>query len=154
MRFSKWSFRNADVILETKPERQTEIEGVLERLPEKHPVDNLHNLVCKGLSNAGWSKSKEISRHLPKKQTFDSFDDRIGVEVEFSRYEIVYRDYFRFLLAYNLDKIDLGILVVFTEETKKKYKDPNVAPSFEYCVSELESLKHLVGVPILVIGLE
>lgn len=122
MNYTTWSFRNADAIVNSKSDRRREICGVLGQLPSKHPVDKLHNLTRNYLESKGWNKEELVSPALTKRQSFDNYRDRIAVEIEFSRYEFVYRDYFRFLLAYNEDKIDVGVLIVFTKNTRIHYR--------------------------------
>lgn len=153
MQYVSWFHRGADAILHTKSDRRREIENVLKGLPAEHPIERPHNRIRNDLEAEGWSKMELVSLSLSRKQNFDNLRDRIAIEIEFSRYEFVYRDYFRFLLAYHEDKIDIGVLIVYTDKTRFLYNDPNQAPSFEDCTEELSKLKHILGVPIWVVGL-
>ncbi|MFW9889137.1 MAG: BglII/BstYI family type II restriction endonuclease [Candidatus Thorarchaeota archaeon] len=153
MMYDTFTYRNADAIIHSKSDRRQEIETMLITLPDKHPVAGLHRKIQNALAQVGWSKEELVSHSLKKVQSFDNYKDRIALEIELSRYEFVYRDYFRFLLAYNEDKIDIGVLIVFTEDARSKYKDASSAPSYQICIDELPNLKPMLGVPIWVIGL-
>ena len=154
MKYIPFPYRNGNIIINSKADRLRELEEVFEELPSMHPIDGLHNLIRDNLERKGWNTEELVSKSLAKRQSFDAYRDRIALEIEFSRYEFVYRDYFRFLLAFNEGKIDVGVLIVHTEKTREFHKNPSAAPSFENCKDELPKLKSMLAVPIWVLGLQ
>ena len=77
---------------------------------------------------------------------------RIQVEIQFGNMARWYTDVFKFQLAYSLDDIDVGILVVPTHKFANLI-DENVA-SYERVLRELPWAKMSLTLPILVIGVE
>lgn len=77
---------------------------------------------------------------------------RVQVEVQFGNMARWYTDVFKFQLAYSLDMIDVGILVVPMAKFANLI-DENVA-SFERVKRELPLAKMSLTLPILVLGIE
>lgn len=153
MDFKQYSYRNAEMILSSKMDRFEEIRKIISQQKGKHPIDTLRLDILKGFEKYNWSSEKIIHESFEKQKTFGSFRDRIAVEIEFSRYENVFRDYFRFLLAFREDTIDVGVLILYSDETRKHYGDPNIAPYLEMCQREIQKMNNFVIVPIFFIGI-
>ncbi len=77
-----------------------------------------------------------------------------GVEIEFSRYEFIYRDHFRFLSAYNADKIDVGVLIINADPKGGRVKHPAVAPSLARVKDDLAWLRPTLTVPLWIVALK
>jgi hypothetical protein len=90
----------------------------------------------------------------PHEQRFDLMKERVAIEVEFSRYEFLSRDYIRFLAAYNADKIDVGVLITNSKSGLKRVKGKAVAPYIDRVKADLDWLRGTITVPIWVIGLK
>lgn len=70
------------------------------------------------------------------------------MELEFSRYEFVYRDFIWFLAAYDADKIDVGVLITNTKVSLNRIKHKSSGPIFERVCEELDWLRPVLTVPI------
>lgn len=90
----------------------------------------------------------------PHEQRFDLFKERVAIEIEFSRYEFLSRDYLRFLSAYNGDKIDVGVLITHAESGLARVKQKAVAPSLTRVKADLAWLRGTITVPIWVLALK
>ncbi len=102
----------------------------------------------------GWQKEVPVSSDEAHEQRFDLCKERVAIEIEFSRYEFLYRDYLRFLSAYNADKIDVGVLITHGESGLARTKHPSGAPSLARVQADLAWLRPTITVPIWVIGLK
>jgi hypothetical protein len=87
-------------------------------------------------------------------QYFDFFKQRVAIEIEFSRYEFVYRDFIRFLAAYNANKIDVGIIITNTKAGMERIKHKSSGPNYERVLEELDWLRPTLTVPLWIIGLK
>ncbi len=89
---------------------------------------------------------------------FDNYSKkyRIGVEIEFSRYEMLYRDYMRFIRADQANMVDVGILIVFADEAlaNSSKKWPEHAPKLRDVKDDLKLFYPTITIPILAIGLK
>jgi len=102
----------------------------------------------------GWQKEVRVAEDQPHEQRFDLFKERVAIEIEFSRYEFLSRDYLRFLSAYNGDKIDVGVFITHAESGLARVKQKAVAPSLARVKADLAWLRGTITVPIWVIALK
>lgn len=160
MEFSKYSYRQAEIILNSKFMLKEEITKTLNSLSIRHgeretrrgSIDP-HKIIQHAFIKKGWSDEFLISAKTKKKQYFDLYKNRVALEIEFSRSENLYRDYLRFILAHNEDKIDVGVIITLDRKVKTKYKYSAVRPDIQYAIDDLTWLRPILGVPIWVIGL-
>ncbi|MCX7723525.1 MAG: hypothetical protein N2379_10800 [Verrucomicrobiae bacterium] len=110
--YETYSYRHAEEILNAHLSIKREITAVLDEVQEA-PVslgtEGLTNRLVSAFTARGWQKEVTVIENQPHEQRFDLFKDRVAIEIEFSRYEFLARDYLRFLAAYNADKIDNGL---------------------------------------------
>lgn len=160
MEFNKYSYRQAEIILNSKFILKEEITKALDSLSIRHGEREIrrgsidpHKIIQDAFIKKGWSDEFLISAMTKKKQYFDLYKDRVAIEIEFSRSENLYRDYLRFILAHNEDKIDVGVIITLDRKVKTKYKYSAVRPDIQYAIDDLTWLRPILGVPIWVIGI-
>ena len=64
----------------------------------------------------GWTPELPVDFNTNKNDFVDFYKNKIAIEMEFSRFEMFFRDFFRFMLMYHKRKIDLGIIITFNDE--------------------------------------
>jgi hypothetical protein len=153
MQFDTFSYRNAEEILNAHYSLKKEIVELLNAVQAtgatKGP-DSLHSQIIADFVTRGWESEMPVLENQENEQRFDLFKKPVAMEIEFSRYEFLYRDYIRFLAAYNADRIELGVLVTWlTPPAGKSYN-----PSFARVKADLSSLKATITLPIWVIALK
>lgn len=126
----------------------------MKEAPVKQGPDGLTAALMAAFEGRGWAKEVPVSNNEDHEQRFDLAKDRVAVEIEFSRYEFLYRDYLRFLSAYNADKIDVGVLITHAESGLSRTKHPSGAPSMARVQTDLVWLRPTITVPIWVIALK
>jgi len=155
MRYDKYSYRFAEEILNSKLELKKEIEDIIRQIDAKTfqgNEDKPHDIIKRAFINKGWSEEEIISEKIKMKH--DLFKQRIAIEIETSHIVHTYKDYLKFLLSFNEDKIDVGILIVYSDSYVKKYRLGSDKPKLSKVKKDLNLLRTVVPVPIYVIGLE
>ena len=159
MKFSTYSYRQAEIILNSKFILKEEITSTLRSLTIQHGERKIrggstdpHKIIQDAFVKQGWRNEALVSADTSKRQYFDLYKERIAIEIEFSRNENLYRDYLRFLLAYNEDKIDVGVIITLDPKIKVLYKQSAVRPDIDYAKDDLRWLRPVLGVPIWTIG--
>ena len=156
VQYETHSFRHAEEILNAHLSIKREITDALNEVePTKVAIgkDALTPRIVNAFLKRGWQKEVLVAENQPHEQRFDLFKDRVAIEIEFSRYEFLSRDYLRFLSAYNTDKIDVGVLITHTESGLSRVKHKAVAPSLTRVKADLAWLRGTITVPIWVIAL-
>ncbi|NJM55713.1 MAG: hypothetical protein HC841_07240 [Verrucomicrobiae bacterium] len=157
MQFESFSFRHAEEILNSHLAIKRQINDLLSSAkdaPVKSGSDGLTSALMVAFERSGWQKEVPVSPDEAHEQRFDLLKDRVAVEIEFSRYEFLYRDYLRFLSAYNADRIDVGVLITHSQSGLARTKHPSGAPSITRARADLAWLRPTVTVPIWLIGLK
>jgi hypothetical protein len=157
VQFETFSYRHAEEILNSHLSIKREIAAALEEVEETKVAagsDGLTPRICNAFVNRSWAKEVLVMDNQPHEQRFDLMKDRVAIEVEFSRYEFLSRDYLRFLAAYNADKIDVGILITNSKSGLKRVKGRTIAPYLDRVKADLAWLRGTITVPIWVIGLK
>jgi hypothetical protein len=153
VQFDAFSHRHAEQILNAHFVVKKEIEELLNKVQRSSAtrgVDSLHSRIIKDFVARGWDTEIPVAANQPHEQRFDLFKKPVAIEIEFSRYEFLYRDYMRFLYAYNADAIEVGVLVIQSSAPKGK----SYAPSLERVKADLAWLRGTITVPIWVIALK
>ena len=147
------------MILNANYKIRKEIEDILSRLEVEHgerkrkkTPELPHDIIQKAFVEKGWSKETLISKDVAHKQFFDLYKEKVAIEIEFSRNEFLYRDYFRFLLAYNTGLIDVGVIITLDKKAKEQYEYDTVRPDLDYAADDFQWLKPVLAVPIWVLG--
>ncbi|HET7624294.1 MAG TPA: BglII/BstYI family type II restriction endonuclease [Verrucomicrobiae bacterium] len=157
MQFETFSYRHAEEILNSHLAIKREITCVLEEVEEANVAagaDGLTPKICSAFTSRKWQKEVLVMENQPHEQRFDLLKDRVAIEIEFSRYEFLSRDYIRFLSAYNADKIDVGVLITHSMSGLSRVKGKSIAPSMRRVQADLAWLRGTITVPIWVIGLK
>lgn len=157
MQFDTFSYRHAEEILNAHLSIKREIENALGKVQETRvsaKADSLTHRIVEAFTERGWQKEVLVADNQPHEQRFDLLKDNVAVEIEFSRYEFLSRDYLRFLSAYNADKIDVGVLITHSESGLARVKGKAVAPSLTRVKADLAWLRGTITVPIWVIALK
>jgi hypothetical protein len=108
----------------------------------------------------GWEKEWGIELSQDKEDFLDLYKDKIAIEMEWSRFEMFFRDFFRFMLLYERKEIDAGIIVTFDEMAYRRWKGE--AKSYKAARASLQKLTDflngnystVVTVPLWCIGIE
>ena len=157
MQFDTFSYRHAEEILNSHLAIKRQIDetlGGVREAPVKQGPGGLTNAIMEAFHKRGWVKEHPVSDDEAHEQRFDLFKERVAIEVEFSRYEFLYRDYLRFLSAYNADRLDVGVLITNAESGLIRTKHPSGAPSVARVQADLAWLRPSITVPIWVIALK
>ena len=157
VQYDTFNFRHAEEILNAHISIRREITSALDEVGEANVgigPDTLTPKIVSAFVSLGWQKEVLVSENQPHEQRFDLFKDRVAIEIEFSRYEFLSRDYLRFLSAYNSDKIDVGVLITHSEAGLARVKHKAVAPSIIRVKADLAWLRGTITVPIWVIALK
>ena len=159
LNYSTYSYRHAEIILNSKYAIRREIETILKALEVEHGERKTskskvlpHDVIQNAFIKAGWSNEQLVSEDTVRRHYFDLYKERVAIEIEFARNEFLYRDYFRFLLAYNKGMIDVGVIITLDPRAKESYKYRSVRPDIEYAKDDFQWLMPVLGVPIWVIG--
>ena len=156
--FQTYNFRFAEEILSSKfPDVVDEIRHVISDHLKLDPYgkgkNRPHEVIKRAFKdNAGWSTEEPISDKIRKKH--DLFKNRIAIEIETTNISGTYRDYLKFLTSFNTGKIDLGILVIFSDEFVKKHYPKGRDLIFRRVKRDLELFRLIIPIPILVIALD
>lgn len=106
-----------------------------------------HDEICGQLLKDGWETEVRLFPHAQYRA--DALRDRIVVEIESvdktSVIDVIHRDFLRFLVLYQQEKIDAGVLVVRAENKR--------GVNFHRVTSDLREFGDAVSVPILVVGI-
>jgi len=157
VQYETFSYRHAEEILNAHLSIRREITAVLDEVQEAKVGlggEGLTPRIVAAFVARGWEKEVRVADNQPHEQRFDLFKDRVAIEIEFSRYEFLSRDYLRFLSAYNADKIDVGVLITHAESGLKRVKQKAMAPSLTRVKADLAWLRGTITVPIWVIALK
>jgi hypothetical protein len=151
VRINELSFRFGKEIFAARPEQYASVLAAVVNSQESHlrkpsiPVE-IH--LRRELSAEGWNKSENVQ------PGFSFIKSRVAIEIEFSCYEYIYRDFVHFLAADKADEIDVGVIITNTREGMKRMKNKYSTHNYERVCHELEWLRPTLHVPLWIIGLK
>ena len=165
MKFNDYSHRHGKELLEIiHPDIVKEIKTILNSL-EPFPHGAKKGITVKEhISNAflknGWEKEAKAYFKTNKKDYIDLYKNRVPIEMEYSRFEMFFRDFFRFMLLYERQEIDAGVIITLDEMAYERWKGE--AKSYKQARASLRKLtdflkgeySFIVNVPIWCIGIE
>ena len=96
----------------------------------------------------GWAREQPVTpnhSHL----RFDLKKDRVAVEIQLSDPADCYNDFLKFLLAYNLEVIDVAVEIVYDDSVQGRN-----LPHISKVQRDLEVYRRVLPCPIWVIGLK
>lgn len=108
----------------------------------------------------GWEKEGKADFGTDKKDSLDLCKWKIAIEMEFSRFEMFFRDFFRFMLLYERREIDVGIIITLDEIAYQRWQEE--AKPYKSARASLQKLidflkgdySTIVRIPIWCIGIE
>ena len=165
MRINEFSYRHGKELLQIlHPDTYHEIKSLLEKSPPfvhgeikgKTAKEDLTNI----FTACGWIKEEIVTFSSDKKDAIDLYKSKIAIEMEFSRFEMFFRDFFRFMLMYEREAIDVGIIITLDEMAYERWHE-NVK-SYRAARASLQRLidfltgdySTIVKVPLYCIGIE
>lgn len=165
MKFNEFSHRHGKELLKIiHPDILVEINNILMELdPFPHGSKKgvtVKNHICEAFISQGWKSEARADFGTDKRDTIDLCKWKVAIEMEFSRFEMFFRDFFRFMLLYERREIDVGIIITLDDMAYKRWKGE--AKSYEPNRASLQKLNdflrgdysNIVNVPIWCIGIE
>lgn len=165
MRFKDYSHRHGKELLQLiRPGLYSEITESLSGLPAyQHGSEKgktVKSLMEFSFKRLGWSLEKPVSLSKGKGDFVDLYKDQVAIEMEWSRFEMFFRDFFRFMLMYERKEIEVGILLTFDDMAYERWGSAalpyrSARASLGRLVDFLQGDYHtVVRVPIWCIGIE
>jgi len=165
MRFDEYSHRHGKELLEvTHNAEYNQIKDILSRIPPfPHGVERNKTpkmTIADSFIQNGWQEEIEIPLGTGKLDYCDLGKNGVFIEQEYSRFEMFFRDFFRFLLLYDERKLDVVVIITYGESAFERWgKGVNSYRSARVSLDKIvDFLKGkysaVVRVPIWCIGIE
>jgi hypothetical protein len=126
MKFYDYSHRHGKALVEMlHPEEYHEIIAILSDLDtfphgkERNQTPVTH--ISKGFNEKGWKLEKQIPMSSNKSDYCDIYKNKVYIEQEYSKFETLFRDFFRFLLLHDIGELDVGIVICYDESAFKHW---------------------------------
>lgn len=116
--------------------------------------------ISKAFTLHGWEAEKLTNFSEGKEDYLDLYKSKVAIEMEWSRFEMFFRDFFRFMLLYDRKEIDLGIIITYDEVAYQRWQGEAKAyksarASFQKVTDFLNGkYSTVVTVPLWCIGIE
>ena len=165
MRFTTYSFRFAEQVLNSKLSLKHEIERIITSFnPDltKLSRPQFNDSLRERFVDQGWQDQPHVfdERGDPLAK-MDFMKERVGIEVSFGHSSFLGIDLLKFqICSYSsLDKIDIGVYIVTTRDFQKRMKSKygqnwEGSLTYEKVVTYLPHLKSAIQVPVWVMGIE
>ena len=126
MRFSDYSYRHGRELLQLlHPDIYREVVNTLtDTLPFSHGAAKgrtVKDYLTDAFVERGWQKEGVADFRTDKKDALDLCKWKVAIEMEYSRFEMFFRDFFRFMLLYERREIDVGILITLDEMAYQRW---------------------------------
>lgn len=165
MRYNEYSHRHGKELLQMlHPDTLKEVRTILNKL-ELFPHGakkgkTVKEYISEAFITQGWEKEGRADFGTDKKDFVDLCKWKIAIEMEFSRFEMFFRDFFRFMLLYERQEIDVGIIITLDEMAYQRWQGG--VKSYKSARASLQKLvdflkgdySSIVSVPIWCIGIE
>ena len=165
MRISSYSHRQGKELLSLiHPDEYEDILSVLSSLdPFPHGAEKNKtpkDYIADAFVARGWDSETEIPLGTGKSDYCDLSKNRVFVEQEYSRFEMFFRDFFRFILLHDERKLDVGVLITYDSSAFERWGSG--VSSYRAARASLQKLidflegkySAVVRVPIWCIGIE
>jgi hypothetical protein len=165
MRYNEYSHRHGKELLQVlHPSTLAEIQKILrDTAPFPHGVQKgktAKDYIAGAFTEHGWEKEGIVDFSTDKKDAIDLCKWRVAIEMEFSRFEMFFRDFFRFMLLYERREIDVGIILTLDEMAYQQWHGG--VSSYKSARASLQRLvdflrgdySSVVRVPLWCIGIE
>jgi len=165
MRFNEYSHRHGKELLKVlHPETAKEVTDTLRRLAPFPHGARKNQTVTKYLvdefSQRGWETEAKADFRTTKTSYLDLCKWKVAIEIECSKFEMFFRDFFRMMLLYERQEIDAGIIITLGDMAYQRWKGK--AKPYTASRASLQKLKDIltgdyatiVRVPLWCIGIE
>lgn len=136
---------------------------LLELSPFSHGLEKgktVKEYIQSALVKKGWQSEGRADFKTDKEDYLDLCKWKVAIEMEYSRFEMFFRDFFRFMLLYERKEIDAGIIITLDKMAYERWGQGS--PSYESARASLQKLidflkgdySTIVNVPIWCIGIE
>jgi len=149
MNWTEYDFKHATLIL-----NDMEMKGEIERILRSVTTPLGRNILptpSKVLTDAfvkqGWQTEYQVSDRSGNLR-FDLYKNGVAIEIQLTDPADCYNDYLKFLLAYNQERIEVGVEIVYDESIKG-----NNLPKLQKATNDLNVFRRVLSCPIWVIGL-
>ena len=165
MKYKEYSHRHGKEILAlTHSGELKEIEEILTslepfehgRIKNKTPKD----ILARAFQRKNWNTEIEIPLGTGKSDYCDIGKGKVFIEQEYSRFEMFFRDFFRFLLLYDEKQLDVGVIITYDDAAFQRWgKGVKNYSSARASIGKLIDFLNgkysaVVRVPIWCIGIE
>lgn len=165
LKFQDYSHRHGKELLQViHPSIYKEIHSILDGLePFNHGAKKgitVKDYLASAFIEKGWIKEGRANFQTDKEDYLDLCKWKIAIEMELSRFEMFFRDFFRFMLLYERKEIDVGIIITLDEMAYQRWNGE--AKAYKSARASLDKLvdflrgdySSVVNVPIWCIGIE
>jgi hypothetical protein len=126
MRLNEYSHRHGKELLQIlHPEILKEIQTILTNLkPFPHGAKKgitVKKYITDAFVAHGWEKEGRADFRTDKKDHLDLCKWKVAIEMEFSRFEMFFRDFFRFMLLHQRREIDVGIILTLDDMAYERW---------------------------------
>jgi len=128
MKYTEYSHRHGKELLQVlHPDILHEIQRILDKTPpfphgeKKGKTAKDH--IAEAFALHGWQKEGIADFSTDKRDTLDLCKWKVAIEMEFSRFEMFFRDFFRFMLLYERREIDVGIIITLDQMAYDQWRD-------------------------------
>jgi hypothetical protein len=165
LRYVEYSHRHGKELLQVlHPAVLAEVKKTLTGLPPfphgKKKGVTVKQHIADAFVSCGWEAEGKADFRTDKDDYLDLCKRKVAIEMEFSRFEMFFRDFFRFMLLYERREIDAGIIITFDEMAYQRWEGEAKAyksarASFRKLVDFLKGdYASVVSVPLWCIGIE
>ncbi|MBC8526223.1 MAG: hypothetical protein ISS28_07280 [Candidatus Cloacimonetes bacterium] len=150
MNYTDWDFKFAKLILH-EMEIRKEIEDILKTINVKlgrkvRPSPS--KVIQQTFAENGWQTEYQVTKKSSYLR-FDLYKNKVAIEIQLADPSDCYNDYLKFLLAYNVERIEVGIEIVYDRTVEGKN-----LPKLEKVKNDLDIYRRVIPCPIWVIGLK
>jgi len=126
MLYSEYSHRHGKELLQVlHPRVLKEIQTILSDTPRfPHGAikgQTVKNHLTEAFVVQGWETEGAADFSTDKRDALDLCKWKIAIEMEFSRFEMFFRDFFRFMLLYERREIDVGVIITLDEMAYERW---------------------------------
>lgn len=148
---------NAEAILNANVRLKQEIIEILQTVNVLGGPDDPapHRYLQDAFKQRGWKSEVLVSQRTLRRHYFDLYKDRVAIEIELSNREMLYRDYFRFVLAEHEGMIDVGVIITWDPRIEAHVVEntPAARADLQQARDDLSWIRNWLRIPIWVIGL-
>ncbi len=165
MKFNSYSHRHGEELCQIlHPKIHKEVKSILTNLDPfphgKAKKQTAKDYVTSAFLQKGWEKEGKAEFSGGKQDYIDLCKWKVAIEMEWSRFEMFFRDFFRFMLLYERRQIDVGIILTYDEMAYQRWEGKALAyksarASLDKVTDFLQGdYSTVVQVPIWCIGIE